>query len=272
MSDARRSGPHTASLAVDEIKAYWREQALRYGADPSASWTDGPMIDLEIRTIGSRLAVGDRVLDVGCAVGYSTIRYAREQGVEITGLDYVPEMIEQAERNRACESRATRDRITFRVGNALAVGEPDGAYDKVITTRVLINLGDWDNQRRALRELTRVTRRGGVMLLSEATAQGFREMNAARAEWGLVEVPLKPFNVYLDEERVLDELRTGGADVEVVDFSSSYFFGTRVLKPLLATTLGVEVPTESRWNRFFAELPSWGRMGTQRLFVVRNAG
>jgi len=261
-----------AALPVDAIKSYWTDQATRHGVDPAASWTDRPMIELEIRTIGAHLQPGDRVLDVGCANGFSTIRYARDRGVDITGVDYVAAMIDQAHANLAADVTAPRDRVDFVVGNALALNDGDGTYDKVVTTRMLINLGDWDHQRRALHELARVTRAGGTLLLSEATAQGFTAMNAAREEWGLPAIPLKPFNLYLDEALVVDELAPRATHIEVVDFSSSYFFGTRVLKPLLGAALGVDVPADSAWNRFFAALPPFGAVGMQRLFVVELAG
>ncbi len=267
----RTGAADAASLAVDAIKDYWTDQARTHGADPSASWTDVPMIELEIRTIGAHLRRGDRVLDVGCANGWSTIRYARDYGVRITGVDYVAGMIDQAHASLDADATAPRDRIEFAVGNALALNDRDGTYDTVVTTRMLINLGDWEHQQRALHELVRVTRPGGTLLLSEATRQGFSAMNAARAEWGLPAIPCKPFNVYLDEDRVRDELTPHATSLDVVDFSSSYFFGTRVLKPLLGAALGVEVPADSHWNRFFAALQSYGAVGTQRLFVVRLA-
>jgi len=78
------------------------------------------------------------------------------------------------------------------------------------------------------------------------------------------------FNEYLDEERMR------AADVPnlkletIVDFSSSYFVGTRVLKPLLIQALGAAVNVadpDMEWNRWFAQLPPLGDYGTQRLFV-----
>jgi ubiquinone/menaquinone biosynthesis C-methylase UbiE len=271
-SDVRTHVPlaPAAVFSDDEIASYWTAQARQFGTDHAASWTDGPMIDLETRTIGEHLHAGALVLDVGCANGFSTLRYAREHDVCIKGVDYVPEMIIHASARLVAEGEELAGRVSFGVGDARALGERTGAYDAVITTRVLINLGDWAGQRRALRELARVTRPGGLMLFSEATVQGFSEMNAARTEWGLAEIPCKPFNVYLDEALVVDELRRYASDIDVVDYSSSYFFGTRVLKPLLSAALGVEVPTESRFNRFFSEMPAFGRMGTQRLFVARR--
>ena len=67
-----------------------------------------------------------------------------------------------------------------------------------------------------------------------------------------------------------------GADlelVELVNFASTYFVGTRLLKPLLAKAIGGKMdPADpnAEWNRWCSTLPSWGDYGTQKLFVFRK--
>ena len=61
--------------------------------------------------------------------------------------------------------------------------------------------------------------------------------------------------------------------VDLVNFSSTYYVATRVLKPLLAQALGSKIDVaspDSEWNRFFSLLPSWGDYGTQKLFVFKK--
>ena len=52
-------------LTLDQIREFWLRQAQLHGRSPSASWSDQPVIDMEIREIVSRLSVGDKVLDIG---------------------------------------------------------------------------------------------------------------------------------------------------------------------------------------------------------------
>jgi hypothetical protein len=44
---------------------------------------------------------------------------------------------------------------------------------------------------------------GGTLLLSEATIQGWQRLNQFRREWALPDIPMPPFNRYLDENQVI---------------------------------------------------------------------
>lgn len=257
----------------EQIRHYWMQQAREYGQSPSASWSDHWVMDMEIRQIVQRLAGGDVVLDVGCGNGYSTLQFACQKPVIIRGLDYIPELIEQARLRLADFAPKLLGQVEFDVGDITALSEPNASYDKVVVIRVVINLGEWSRQLQGLRECARVLKSGGLLLLSEATLQGWRQLNAMRREWGLPEIPIPPFNLYLDQEKVVEALAAEFELVEIVNFSSTYFVATRVLKPLLIQALGAELDVANPnmdWNRWFAQLPAWGDYGTQKLFVFKK--
>jgi ubiquinone/menaquinone biosynthesis C-methylase UbiE len=267
--------PADGKLDRDAIYAFWTEQVRLHGASPSASWSDVHIIEREIEEIGARLVDGERVLDVGCATGHSTVRFAARRRIRIRGLDYVPAMIEEARRRLAALEGELRGEVEFALGDVTALEEPDAAYDRVVSTRVIINLASWEQQVRGMKEVARVLKPGGTLLLSEATLQGWENMNAFRREWGLPGIPMPAFNRYLDEDKVRDALESEMELLEIHDFSSSYYVGTRVLKPLLAKALGeaagVDVAKpDMHWNRFFSKLPPAGDYGVQRLFVLRK--
>lgn len=228
-------------------------------------------IELEIREILKYLADEDQVLDVGCANGYSTVQFAVHKRLQVRGLDYIPHMIEQAQA-RLREVK-TRGIVEFAVGDITSLAESANTFDKVTVVRVLINLGSWDRQLRGLQECARVLKRGGLLLCSEATLQGWRRMNAFRREWGLPDIPMPAFNDYLDEDRMMSVSIPGLKLDHITDFSSTYFVGTRVLKPLLIQALGARIDVakpDMEWNRWFARLPAFGDYGTQRLFVFKK--
>jgi SAM-dependent methyltransferase len=259
-------------VKADEIKQFWSEQARAHGESPSASWSDHRVIELEIDAIGAHLRPGERVLDAGCANGYSSARYAA-LGADVVGVDYIPEMVENAESRRQALPEDVAKRLEFRVGDVKSLDFEDASFDAVVSTRVIINLPSWDEQLQGLHECVRVLRPGGLFLLSEATEQGWRRLNALRREWALGDIPMPSFNLYLDEERVADALAAELDVEEISDFASSYYVATRLLKPLLAAHAEAAVDVadpNAEFNRWAAMLPPAGDYGTQKLFVLRR--
>jgi ubiquinone/menaquinone biosynthesis C-methylase UbiE len=263
----------TNRLNQSEVYEYWTRQAHEHGRSPSASWSDHRVIEMEIHEIAKHLTDGDKVLDVGCANGYSSIQFACVHRIQLRGLDYVPEMIEQARARIGTMQDNLAGSVEFDVGDITQLKEPLNSYDKVIVVRVLINLGTWERQLLGLRECIRVLKPGGLLLLSEATLQGWRRLNALREEWGMEEIPMPSFNQYLDEEKVIAAAASEAKVLEISNFASTYYVGTRVLKPLLAQATHAPVSVadpNAEWNRWFSQLPPAGDYGTQKLFVFRK--
>ena len=265
----------TERYSLEQIREFWTKQALDHGQSPVASWSDHRVIEMEVGEILNRLEHGDRVLDVGCANGFSTIQFAAHKQVWVRGLDYIPEMIEHAKRRLNEMDPHFRTRVQFNVGDITALKEQPGSYDKVVVIRVIINLGDWNRQIQGIRECIRVLKPGGLLLLSEATRQGWNQLNRLRREWGLPDIPMPLFNLYVDQEQLTKAVTSELELVEISNFASTYYVGTRVLKPLLIQALGAghhinAADPEMELNRWCAQLPSAGDYGTQKLFVFKK--
>lgn len=260
-------------VTIDGIRDYWTGQAKEHGSSPAASWSDIEVIEMEIREISKFLFDGDRVLDIGCANGYSTVNYALEKNISIRGVDYIPEMVKQAkERLKDVEGRLA-GMVEFKVGDITALEEEDSSLDKVIVTRVIINLGSFEDQLKGVAECARVLKPGGTLLMSEATVEGWEKLNKFRREWRLPDIPMPSFNNYLEEERLIREAPPELEFYETLNFSSTYYVGTRLLKPLLINTLGADIDVADgsmEWNKLFARLPSWGDYDVQKLFVFKK--
>lgn len=260
-------------MSIEDIKSFWTDQAKQHGLSHAASWSDKGVIDLEIREIVKWLEEGNSVLDVGCANGYSTIQFAIQRRLAINGLDYIPEMIEQARKRYELLREAIQGDVKFEVGDITQIDKPDNSYDRVVVIRVVINLGQWSQQAKAIKECARVLKPGGLLLLSEATLQGWTKLNAFRREWGLEEIPMPAFNSYVDQTRVIEVASPELELVHVFDFASTYYVGTRILKPLLIKALNINLEVanpEMEWNRWFAQLPPAGEYGVQKLFVFKK--
>lgn len=111
------------------------------------------------------LRPGQRVLDVATGSGNTAIAAAR-RWCHVTGIDYVPELLERA-RERA---GAERIDVEFRGGDAEDIPFPDATFDTVLSTFGSMFAPD---QEKAARELLRVCRPGGKIGLASWTPDSF---------------------------------------------------------------------------------------------------
>src|SRR4028118_215537 len=93
-------------------------------------------------------------------------RAAPRRDGDVTGLDYVPGLIEQAKVRAAAEGLE----IAFEVGDAENLPYPDASYDVVLSTVGVMFAPD---QEKTSGELLRVTRPGGKIGLANWTPDGF---------------------------------------------------------------------------------------------------
>lgn len=120
---------HVLSLGTD---LWWRRKVGRM----VAAW--GPRRVLDVAT-----GTGDLALAIGRAC----------PGVEVTGADFCPEMLEHARRRGLARTV---------VADALAMPFEAGCFDVVTVAFGLRNMADWGA---ALREMRRVLRVGGHLLV-----------------------------------------------------------------------------------------------------------
>jgi ubiquinone/menaquinone biosynthesis C-methylase UbiE len=96
-----------------------------------------------------------RWLDVGCGTGaFTNVVATTCNPLEVVGLDPSPSQIEFA--RRSCGD----SRLEFKVGNVASLEEKDGEFDAV-TAALVLNFVP--SQQQALREMSRVVRRGGTV-------------------------------------------------------------------------------------------------------------
>ncbi|OJJ47339.1 hypothetical protein ASPZODRAFT_96289 [Penicilliopsis zonata CBS 506.65] len=109
-----------------------------------------------------------RILDLGCGPGSITVDLAAYvPSGHITGVDAVGSVLEQA--RALAQSRGVRN-ITFTTGDANALPFADGAFDLVLVHQMLQHVAD---PVAILREMKRVTQRGGLVAVREADFGGF---------------------------------------------------------------------------------------------------
>lgn len=103
-----------------------------------------------------------RVLEVGCGPGQLAIELARSHGLEVTGLDLDPAMIDRARANAAHAGAEGGSAPTFVVGDVAALPFDEAAFDLVVST---LSMHHWSDRAAALRDIARVLRPGGTALI-----------------------------------------------------------------------------------------------------------
>ena len=128
--------------------------------------------DVAERSI-TRLAVrpGEAVLEVGCGTGVFLPGLAAGVGPEgrVVGLDHSPAFLEEARTRLAGASLA--DRVELVEGDVHRLPFADATFDAAHCERVLMHVED---PPRAVREMFRVVRPGGRVVIAEVYAAGAR--------------------------------------------------------------------------------------------------
>jgi len=105
---------------------------------------------------------GARVLEVGCGPGRLSILLARRHGLDVTGLDLDPAMIERARANAERSENERGARPSFIEGDVASMEFPDGSFDLVVST---LSLHHWAGPAAGLAEIARVLRPAGRVLI-----------------------------------------------------------------------------------------------------------
>jgi ubiquinone/menaquinone biosynthesis C-methylase UbiE len=111
------------------------------------------------------LRAGDKVLDVATGSGNTALSAAR-RFCETTGIDYVPDLIGQAEERAEAEGLE----VTFEVGDAEDLPYQEASFDAVLSTFGIMFAPD---QEMAAGELLRVCKPGGRIGLANWAPDGF---------------------------------------------------------------------------------------------------
>jgi ubiquinone/menaquinone biosynthesis C-methylase UbiE len=137
-----------------------REEYARSAREYDRRWTRYLEVSLRasLEEIGTE--TGARVLDVGCGTGALLERLrGRAPEAELWGVDLTPEMLAVARARLPSEVRLA-------VADVHRLPFPDARFDTVVSSS---SLHHWSRPERALRELARVTRRGGRLVITDWT-------------------------------------------------------------------------------------------------------
>ena len=138
----------------DDRIAFYRE----FGCDIAA--------EREFFVEKSRPLTGD-ILEIGTGRGYLTAALARED-LNIITVDN--SRVSQERAKEAIKNLGLEERVDFRLESAENLPFGDGRFDMIVSANTLHHL---DRPLAALRELSRVIKSGGKIVLSDFTKEGF---------------------------------------------------------------------------------------------------
>jgi SAM-dependent methyltransferase len=146
----------------EEIKKR-QHQVWSSGDYGKIAWLTVPLADVLCEAVDLR--AGSTVLDVATGTGHVALAAARRFG-RVTGIDYVPALLEVA-RSRAAAEHLD---VAFREADAEDLPFPDDSFDYVFSAIGVMFTADHE---RTARELVRVSRPGARIGLANWTPTGF---------------------------------------------------------------------------------------------------
>jgi len=267
---------------IKQVQKYYEEVAEKDGNWELSTINDKFIKDGEIIKLSNTIESANNyyktkeILEVGCGNGYTILQLAKKFNVKFFGTDSSKSMIETAKKRGITKAE-------FRVDDIINTDLPKKSFDIIFTERCLINLVNWENQKKALKNIHAILKNGGCFIMLEAFFDGLSETNSARKSVGLDEIPEPWHNRFLRQTEVtefvqplftgwndiLDESLTSSPKPHFDAFLSSYYFGSRVLYPSLI--LGKkELEYNNKFVEFFSLIPNVGNYGPVKICVLKK--
>jgi len=242
------------------ILQLYQDQAQKYGDKGESTIVDIRTRQLEMQAIFQYINESQRILEVGCGNGFVAEAIVKEYAVDLHAIDFSPDMITIA------QQRPTDNilgRVRFEHCNILQFSEWD-QYDLIFTERCLQNIMDWELQKAALSNIARALKPNGKFVMLESFTDSFANLNAARRELALSEIPVPYHNLPFDPELVKEHLATELSFEHENRCLSGYYFGTRLLYPAMLPA-GQEPVNSSIIKDYFVSFPNGGDFSPMKI-------
>lgn len=256
------------------VKKHYKEEAEKWG-DSSYSTMDDEIIrnketELILNFFDVFKGQSLKVADIGCGNGYTIDLLSKESSHhKYWGIDNSAELLAIAKKRKLANCE-------FIEGNICCLDFDDEFFDIIYTQRCLINVLDWEEQKKALAEIHRTLKPEGHYLMIECFTDGQMNNNKARKECGLVELKEAYHNKYFDKELFVEANRGRFTIMEPSqldsrlppsNFLSSHYFIARVLHALV--TKGEQIKN-TEFVKFFSFLPPIGNYSPIQAYVLRK--
>lgn len=264
-------------VSNQEINKYWQNRSSEAGTSPSATTQDVYLRELEIATLRKSLAAldlrqGSKIVDIGCGDGYSTLCLAKLlDTLCFKGLDFSSNMIDVA-KGRLEENSELKERVSFEVGDVtnLRSSLEESSVDVAITDRCLINLISSEQQYDSLSEICRSLKPNGHYIGIENFEEGNNNLNSIRESMGLEKISVRWHNLFFKQPEFAGKMNELFDNIEIVDFSSSYYFATRVIYSKYCQMKKIKPDYHHEIHQLAVDLPIVGNVSPIKLITMRK--
>ncbi|OGE33585.1 hypothetical protein A3D83_01280 [Candidatus Daviesbacteria bacterium RIFCSPHIGHO2_02_FULL_41_10] len=217
-----------------EVLKYWNQDNIE-------SMYDKNLLSLEIRLIKKEITGNSKILDAGCGEGEGTLEYSKIPGVKIHAVDFSETRLNKAALRLKKQKNVLLKKVDFLGKHSL-----DQDYDFIVSQRFLINLMEWELQKKVLLDFKSILKKGGKLILLEGSVNGVNSLNNFRKLFGLKPIPVRWHNLFLDDKVLIKFMKS--IDMELIgeDGLGEYFILTRGLQPYFKKELN--------WNSKFNKI------------------
>lgn len=260
-------------MADDHTTLKQRYDEIALGGDDRVTACDYELRELEIDLGREYIRDGDAVLDVGCGPGAALRDYASKRSIRACGIDYSENMIESA-RGLLAEEEGGPE-IEFQTASVTELPFSEGEFDVVSSHRCLMALLEWERQQEALREIHRVLKPGGTLVLMEGTFEGIERLNEYRRRFDLDEIDPggrdRLLTLKFHEQQLLEFTEPLYELLRVQRFGM-YYFLTRIVQPLLVAPEkpSYDHPLNAVAKQIARAVPDFQGLGHLVGFVLRK--
>ena len=208
---------------IDTIRDWWE-------SPETVSLIDENLRELETEFVLSCLEKGWHIADMGCGGGESTQHYA-QKAKHCVALERSNHL-----RGKAQElfSSVNISNVELVNGDILDTSAYDACFDGVVTQRVLINMADWNEQQRAIDNVSSCLKSGGLYIALENTIEGHEALNEVRKSAGLSEIKVHHWHNYFLSHDRFHEYMKRDFNLERTHNFNLYYMLTRVFTNMFA--------------------------------------
>ena len=223
---------------------------------------------IETKTLSNFFKKNIRVLEFGCGNGYTALEMAKRFNVRIDAYDYSPEMILEAKKLQ--KNKKLSKKVNFFCADIKKKLKINPIYDLVYTERMLINLDSWASQKKSIIKLLNCLKPKGNLVLMENSATGLKKINDYRDMLGLKKIKAPWHNLYLDDKKMLNFKIRNYKLIEIIPYSSTYYFLSRVVNAWLANEKGLEPSYNAKINKLALKLPSISDCAQGKIYLYKK--